>query len=1015
MQIIQPLIVTKFQPLGFGVRKPLGYSHRLLSRKESSSLYGHHTIKPLGDRVPLVTYSQFLQSHDNQVFSDPSIDANFPETENINTDLTLIQFDTVDSVFSDSNNLDSEYIEGDIPNILPTANTSDTNNITLESNIKVKSKSKRTEKLSDSEAKSKAKSRAKKTTKSSKQIDDIPIVNNNDGLVTLNQNQALDANKETKIQSNINDKITDGGTSINTWKASLIVNNESGLSENFANEETPAIADSVSTVDRADLPTISPATNSSEIRTRSPQETASKTIANDTAKSSESESNVTSIVDTLTLLSNLNPREQTILTEDSQVVDVSDIPINQTAKQQEIVTNSNILNQQDLFSTQQQEHLPATIRNSQEITNNLPDSSNYLLDTTKPRVEDTANLSRNLVNLSEAPSPLPNTEDLTTVNALDAENIPNITTPEIVSNISVQPAPISPVIEDNLIVTPELQSTEVVNFANAPANVTPLQTDSTSNIQLASTSPVIAQAIVTSESQSLESDNLGNAPENVTSLQTDSTSNIPVQLVPTPPVIADRGIILDASESITPQQTDNASDVPVELAATPPFIADNPIIASESVNLSDIRENMTHRQTDSTSNVPVQLTPTSPVIADNPMVSSKSQSAESVNLLDVQESLVLSPDDSQKNTEIPTVVTPLQLRQSTEVDTVAVDESAMSDEKPHSVYASATSSIILEAGNDEQPVKPDLPSTVTSLTFTENQSETLDNLPAPQGFATGGQVTHSSVENPQIASSDTVPAMLTPGEFVVNANDAQKNLHILRHINTGGTAEDMILPSLELPTPETPTKVDSFADTSLQRQKSDNSESEESNSLTPASLSTEISQHRLSSHSSLPLNTVENNTTARTEPSPHYSLPTLIFRKTTSNTNAPYETPTQWSSVEELLNGNNDPFTSFNFNEEESNWQNSEHSQTSQPSPQVFTKRLTSAQGFANGGEVTAPDIATDIQPITETIQSPSAANPEADESRNLEALAYEIYNRLRQRIEVERERQGIYLGRLPW
>jgi hypothetical protein len=37
------------------------------------------------------------------------------------------------------------------------------------------------------------------------------------------------------------------------------------------------------------------------------------------------------------------------------------------------------------------------------------------------------------------------------------------------------------------------------------------------------------------------------------------------------------------------------------------------------------------------------------------------------------------------------------------------------------------------------------------------------------------------------------------------------------------------------------------------------------------------------------------------------------------------------------------------------------------------------------------------------------------DDTADLEALAREIYNRLRQRIEIERERHGGHSGRLPW
>ena len=65
---------------------------------------------------------------------------------------------------------------------------------------------------------------------------------------------------------------------------------------------------------------------------------------------------------------------------------------------------------------------------------------------------------------------------------------------------------------------------------------------------------------------------------------------------------------------------------------------------------------------------------------------------------------------------------------------------------------------------------------------------------------------------------------------------------------------------------------------------------------------------------------------------------------------------------------------------------------------------------------VTPPDISTKIEPITETIESASSLSEEDnDDTANLEALAREIYSRLRQRIEIERERHGGYSGRLPW
>ncbi|MBD2359084.1 hypothetical protein H6G41_31610 [Tolypothrix sp. FACHB-123] len=544
-------------------------------------------------------------------------------------------------------------------------------------------------------------------------------------------------------------------------------------------------------------------------------------------------------------------------------------------------------------------------------------------------------------------------------------------------NVPVELTPTPPVIADNPIVTAEAMNVDVRENAIAQKAENP-----NVPVELAPTPPVIAEAV-----------NF-DVRENAIAQKTENSSNVPVELAPTPPVIAE-AVNLDVSPNAIAQTAEN-SNIPVELTPTPPVIAEavnldvspnaiaqkaenpnipveltpTPPVIAEAVNF-DVRENAIAQKIEN-SNVPVELTPTPPIIADNPIVAS-----QTLNLSDAPMSEVSALDNSQVNTDIPDGVTPPILGENTEIDPESVSKS-------------------------------------TKFPFTQNQTQNLENLPAPQGFATGGQVTHSSVENPQIASSDTVPAMLTPGEFVINANDAQKNLHILRHINTGGAAEDVILPSLEIPTPKNPTKVDSFSDTSLQRHPTN----EESHTLTPGSLGTEISQQRLSPHHSLQLSNVDNQATAANPPSPHYSLPTLIFRKPSVNNNTAYETPNQWSTVEELMNGSNDPFTFFNLNSEgESNWQNSSDSQSSQSSsspPQVLTKRL-SLQGFANGGEVQAPDIATDIAPITETIQNPSVANPAADESENLEALAYEIYNRLRQRIEVERERQGIYLGRLPW
>tara|TARA_R110002012_G_scaffold72709_9_gene185645 strand:+ start:9465 stop:20303 length:10839 start_codon:yes stop_codon:yes gene_type:complete len=55
----------------------------------------------------------------------------------------------------------------------------------------------------------------------------------------------------------------------------------------------------------------------------------------------------------------------------------------------------------------------------------------------------------------------------------------------------------------------------------------------------------------------------------------------------------------------------------------------------------------------------------------------------------------------------------------------------------------------------------------------------LEVIPRGRGKNAGGRI-------PGTGTSDTVPAMLTPGEFVVNASSAQANLGLLHSINKGG-------------------------------------------------------------------------------------------------------------------------------------------------------------------------------------------------------------------------------------
>ncbi len=255
----------------------------------------------------------------------------------------------------------------------------------------------------------------------------------------------------------------------------------------------------------------------------------------------------------------------------------------------------------------------------------------------------------------------------------------------------------------------------------------------------------------------------------------------------------------------------------------------------------------------------------------------------------------------------------------------------------------------------------------------------------------------------------------------------KKNINILRHINSGGTLpEDIttpVTPNIE-PVEETnsnllqpSTLVDNFQiNPGIISPKL-------TNSAILSRQNSEIQSPGITPHNPLQFNTFQNSTesTATRENLSNYSSPSLIFRQVNNNTsktnNLNTSTPSQWNTVEELLNGSADEFTKFNYSNDNTESINYTDLQT----PQISTKRLPAIQGFADGGEVTESDIATDIEPITETIQIPADADNSGKEEKNennspdLETLAREIYARLRQRLEIERERYGMYSGRLPW
>jgi hypothetical protein len=328
--------------------------------------------------------------------------------------------------------------------------------------------------------------------------------------------------------------------------------------------------------------------------------------------------------------------------------------------------------------------------------------------------------------------------------------------------------------------------------------------------------------------------------------------------------------------------------------------------------------------------------------------------------------------------------------------------------------------------NSTNPIQVDPITTALPTIGQEELSSTLidrsidfnvDNLadstiPAPTvGYATGGYVKDANhIDLQSIATSDTVSAMLTPGEFVINAKDAQKNLDLLTHINRGGE------PEATLPNPEIqPSIIESgsaspdIAPTSIQRKRND--------SLISPSLQREISLQQLSPLINTELDPSQSSQTEGSNSSPMYSSPSMVFRKPMSSSQPQYQstdTPDEWGSIKALINGssnNSDPSSFENISSQQSDLE-------SRASPMISPQDPSPTREFAGSGEVTPSDLSTTIEPITQTIESP-INNPQSQLENNdpaeLEILAREIYHRLRQRLEIERERHGSYSGNLAW
>ncbi|MEH2111137.1 hypothetical protein [Nostoc sp.] len=1055
MQIIQPTLGNNIHPLG--IRSYLSNSHKMLLRKESHSLHSRSNfISSIQNKPPLVTSSKFFLSREYEPSIQSLIGWDSWDIQDINNEFPLLEFESSDLINSleNSNINSSEPVKASIPEIIPARIEDNTNNNTSsEINIsaKAKSKSKKTNKSQQPpEKKSATKSKTKKSVKSSatKFIDksNVPI-NSNENSLLSEKHLLVEANLELPTlqldiasdniinDNSINNIITPG---INTPSLSN-VKDKLTLFNNITNNELQV---------NPELECNLTSRQSSEIESvlQLQQENKLDDNASDSAESSLVELPFYQQNGDQTFVphSSLGNDEQQIIPEALELVNISDIPFSPTLPQQDIQTDQlpSIIDNQTIASSinliHKNEVLSTFISpSSEEKSSYINRNSDFEAIT---EIEKDLILENNPNNFATdnfvADNSLENVALSSTLISPDINDIPHVFANDenIVGTHSYTPLHDAavPNSQSSVVKNPIAIEEEIVSSftsqspTSIPIQLTPASADIEDTPSLFRNSDNHDE-LVTLESQSTIADNLLDVSTNVTSLQdnssienitNESTESYPLalpEIVGTPEVTATLPEIVE-----TPAVTTTLPKI-VEtpaVTATLPEIVETPQVTA---TLPEIGETP-------------QVTATSPEIVETPTVITTSP--EIVEKLAV---IATSPEIgetmmSQEDVNTPTIPATLPKIVTTEsIFRKTIDnEQPIESELP---FAVTNPEISTKVDISDNPDNPDIPEEATSaqnevtIPSEVEQNTTVKNLPAPKGYATGGHVTDSHVENrQQIAHSDTVPAMLTPGEFVINTRDAQKNLPLLHHINTGGTPQDIILPSLQTPnptepeettSPETPTKVDSFSDTSLQLKSTETYSPQISNSVIPSSLGLNISKQKLSIVNYPQLNSLQNETIDVDEPSPQYSSPPLIFRKANPRTNTPSQwsnTPSQWSSVEDLLNGNNDEFTNFNFSDAESNSQNYDFSYVEE-SPQVFAKHLPTPRGFADGGEVTPPDISREIQPITETIENTSLASQEddKDDTANLEALAREIYHRLRQRIEIERERHGGYSGRLPW
>ncbi|MBE8966316.1 hypothetical protein IQ277_08675 [Nostocales cyanobacterium LEGE 12452] len=1079
MQIIQSPLGNNIQPLG--VISSLSNPDRMVLRKQSHSLHSRSNfLSPIQTKLPLVKSSKFLLSRENEPSIQPLIGW---DNQDINSDLPLLESDSFDSIALPKNSHvnTGELVKDSIPEILPNQIDKKASDDTSEKlNIKGKSQSKKANK-SQKPLEKKSQSKSKKAAKSSvaKNIvqNKININSNENSLLASDEPLSVEANLEIPTLQ-LDNAVVDNSLGLPSALTSPELDDAPTLFHPLANDENTVEAHIAAPNSEYSIPKNFIAL----------QQEIDSSVSSESPASIPVELTPTSVYieDTPSLFRNSDNNEPLIISESQSgmVVHVSDVSTNLTSLQGDSYvesTNSEFTESQPILVPPEIVEIPIITPTSSEIG----ETAIAPLSATSTEISETPTITAISPEIGEtAIAPL-----FATSSEIVKTPIITPTSPEI-GETAIAPlfATSSEIVETPIITptSPEIGETAIAPFSATSTEISeiPIITPTSPKIGETAIAPLFATSteIVETPKISAISPEIGEtaiAPFSATLPEISETPTISAispeigetAIAPfsaTSPEISEIPIITTTSPkigetAITPfsATSNEISETPVVSAISPEIgetaiapisttsneISETPVVSAISPEIGETAITPFSATSNEISETLV-VSAISPEIGETaiaPFSATSPEISETPTISATSPEIVETPTISAISPEIgETAIAPLFATSPEIIETPTI--SAISSE------IGETANIFREIIDNEQIVESEFTSAVTNeenpeipafvdtsdnLTSAQNEVNTLpqveqnaiaENLPAPKGYATGGHVTDSRIENrQQIAPSDTVPAMLTPGEFVINTRDAQKHLPLLHHINTGGTPQDIILPSLQTsnPTepeetisPETPTKVDSFSDTSLQLKSAEADSPEISNSLIPSSLGLNINKQKLSSLNSPKIHTLHNETIDVGESSPQYSSPPLIFRKTNSTTNKSSQwsnTPSQWSSVEDLLNGN-DEFTSFNFNDGESNSPNYEFSHASE-SPQVFAKHLPSPRGFADGGEVTPPDISREIAPVTETIESASSFSQEddKDDTADLEALAREVYHRLRQRIEIERERHGGSSGRLPW